>query len=108
MYSWYSEGADFVGRYEHLTDDLVEALRRTNVQFDEQALRSSPPVNVSTARRGKPVWDPMLLERVIEAEAKGIARYGYEEDVCAMLVATERSNASYVAPTERRPLKGVA
>jgi hypothetical protein len=37
---------DFIGRYESLEDDLVKALGLAGVEFDEEALRSTPPLNV--------------------------------------------------------------
>jgi hypothetical protein len=39
---------DFVGRKEHLVDDLVHALQLAGQDFDERALRSWPQANVST------------------------------------------------------------
>jgi hypothetical protein len=39
---------EFVGRYESLVDDLVEALRRAGQSFDEDALRNYPAWNVSS------------------------------------------------------------
>jgi hypothetical protein len=38
---------DFIGRYENLEDDLVMALLRAGVEFDEEALRAVAPMNVS-------------------------------------------------------------
>jgi sulfotransferase famil protein len=40
---------DFIGRYERLEDDLVQALRLAGQDFDESVLRSVPPVNTATA-----------------------------------------------------------
>jgi hypothetical protein len=40
---------DFVGRYEALADDLVLALKRAGQEFDEEALRAIPPLNVTKA-----------------------------------------------------------
>lgn len=38
---------DFIGHYENLQDDLCKALGLAGQDFDEQALRATPPVNVS-------------------------------------------------------------
>jgi hypothetical protein len=45
FYKLYVEGIDFVGRKEHLADDLVTALRLAGQEFDEDKLRSFPARN---------------------------------------------------------------
>lgn len=84
MYEWYigpqgSEFVNFVGRYEHLADDLVQVLRRLSLVFDEAALRNTPPANVSQPPYGQPIWDEALKSRMIELEAPGIRRF-YENE----------------------------
>jgi hypothetical protein len=49
---------DFVGRHEHLADDLVIALSRAGCEFDEGKLRSTPPVNTGAA-------DPWFAEKIV-------------------------------------------
>ncbi len=84
MYDEYVQGADFVGRTERLAEDLREALRTAGVEVSSEALRDVPRANVSTPRRGLPRWDPDVLRRLIEAESRAIARFGYEDAVAAL------------------------
>ena len=77
MYAWYATPAiDFVGKQEHLVDDLMTALRTIGCAFDERALRARPPVNAS-ARSGVPAWDPVLKSEVASAESAAFERFGY-------------------------------
>ncbi|MEQ1897730.1 MAG: sulfotransferase family 2 domain-containing protein [Vicinamibacterales bacterium] len=71
------EGVDFVGRYESLADDLIRALRMMGASVDEQAIRMTPPVNVSTASRNLARWTPELADRVRRSEERAIVRFGY-------------------------------
>jgi len=79
MYGWYARGLDFVGRAEHLADDLHRALGRCGLNVELGTLRRVPATNVSEPRCGAPVWDSAVLRRVIAAEAPAITRYGYDE-----------------------------
>jgi hypothetical protein len=67
---------DFIGRYENLVDDLVEGLRLAGEDFDEQALRALPPLNVSSSQ---PHCPPELRERMIRAELDAYRRFYPEE-----------------------------
>jgi hypothetical protein len=83
MYGWYAEGSHFVGRCERMTDDLVQALRGAGEEVDATAIAQVGRVNESEKRLGDPVWDPAVLEQVVEVEAEGIRRWGYEDEVAA-------------------------
>ena len=72
-----AEQINFIGRYESLTDDLVEALRMAGMSFDEQAIRTTPPVNISNVSHDLTRWSPDLAERVRSSEHRAIARFGY-------------------------------
>jgi len=54
LYQYYvgedCEKVDFVGRQEHLADDLVLALMLAGEDFDEEALRATPRANRSPRR----------------------------------------------------------
>jgi hypothetical protein len=62
----------FVGRYERLADDLVFALRVAKQDFDEQALRAIPPLNVSGPM---PTCPPELRDRLRVVEREGYDRF---------------------------------
>jgi hypothetical protein len=68
---------DFVGRFERLADDLVRALRTAGEEFDEGALRETPPANVSSWPVSEILWPQNLLEAVLVAEEAGLRRFGY-------------------------------
>jgi hypothetical protein len=63
---------DFVGRFERLADDLVLALRTAGQDFDEEALRSFPPVNVSAPM---PACSQEVRERLMVAEREAYERF---------------------------------
>jgi hypothetical protein len=67
----------FIGRYESLTDDLVRALRMAGMSFTEQAIRATPPVNVSNVSHELTRWSPDLAGRVRNSERRAIDRFGY-------------------------------
>lgn len=81
MYEWYLGPAHsprrvLVGRHENLADDLVRILEEIDEDFDEKALRSVAPINVSRCRRGVPEWaDSALKERVESYEAAFVRRF---------------------------------
>jgi hypothetical protein len=62
------EEIDFIGRYERLEDDVVAALRAVDQDFDEEALRSFPPINVTEPHPGCPQETRLRLMRS-ESEA---------------------------------------
>jgi Sulfotransferase family len=84
MYEWYIgppgyEFTNFVGRCEHLADDLVRVLRQVGEKFDEDILRSVVPANVSPVLYGKPVWHEALKGRMTLLEKPAIRRF-YQDD----------------------------
>jgi len=94
MYSWYTEGSSFVGRFERLEDDLAVALCGAGVEVDVDSLRAVPAVNVSEEQALPLEWDPVLRSRIIESEWAGIERYGYVAQV-------QRESASSNARLEK-------
>ncbi len=81
MYSWYTDGADFVGKCEQLAEDLIAAMKEAGITVNEDGIRQAPRVNVSQPTIAPPAWRSDLLERVVEAESAGIERYGYWRQV---------------------------
>jgi hypothetical protein len=65
----------FIGRYEHLVDDVCFALATSGQSFDERALRSHPKVNASDygVRGGR--YPRSLAVRLAEVERRGIERF---------------------------------
>ena len=80
MYGWYTRPQmDFVGRQESLAEDLIQALKTMELDFDEDFVRNYRSVGVSPAPSEPIAWDPELKERMLRLEYAGIIRYGYEE-----------------------------
>ncbi|WP_433654246.1 hypothetical protein ACQPW1_26505 [Nocardia sp. CA-128927] len=67
---------DFVGRTERLADDLVRLLRLAGADFDEAALRATPPANTTSIR---PPITAEIEDLVHISEFHAIARFGYED-----------------------------
>jgi hypothetical protein len=63
---------EFIGRYERLEDDLVSALRTAGQDFDEEALRSFPPINVTGPQ---PECPPETRLRLMRAESEAYERF---------------------------------
>jgi hypothetical protein len=79
LYGLYTQqGIQFVGQQERLVDDLVDVLKKLNVNFDEQQIRESKRVNVSKTERLPIEWAPDLEFQTTQFELAGMARYGYE------------------------------
>src|SRR5690606_24420034 len=78
LFGWYATPAvDFVGRQEHLADDMIRVLRAMDVRFDEDRIRNFGEVGASP-RPKKPIeWDPALRRAVERLEYPALVRYGY-------------------------------
>ena len=68
---------NFIGRYENLVEDLIRALKLAGEEFDEAAIRALPPFNVSDKKTFPAAFTPELAERVLQAEAEAMTRFGY-------------------------------
>ncbi len=78
MYGWYTLPAvNFIGKQEHLADDLIIVLEQLNVRFDEERIRNYHLVNSSKTKNNEIIWDKQLCKEVTEMELAGIKRYGY-------------------------------
>lgn len=69
---------EFIGKYENLVDDLIIALKLAGEEFNEQAIRTLSPVNVSDKTRFPAVYTDRLEAEVKKAEAKMMKRFHYE------------------------------
>jgi sulfotransferase famil protein len=66
------DSVDFVGRYEHLEDDLVRALRLAGEEFDEGVVRGLRSTNES----GGSTWLlPEVLQALMESEQSAYQRF---------------------------------
>ena len=63
---------EFVGRYESLQDDLVRALTLAGQDFDEDALRSVPPINTSFP---PPLCSQEIKQALIRSERAAYERF---------------------------------
>ncbi|MCB1984124.1 MAG: sulfotransferase family 2 domain-containing protein [Burkholderiales bacterium] len=69
---------EFIGKYENLVDDLILALKLAGEAFDEQIIRTLPPINVSNKVRFPAVYTDQLEEDVKKSEAIMMRRFQYE------------------------------
>lgn len=94
LYQYYTgencEKVDFIGRQEHLADDLVEALTRAGEVFDEEALRSTPRQNESPDEwKEKCALLPETQARVAECERWVLETFYPEEAEAEELAEAE-------------------
>lgn len=68
---------EYIGKYENLVEDLIEALTRAGEAFDERAIRGFPPINVSDKIRFPAELSAELEVEVVTAEIEVIQRFGY-------------------------------
>jgi hypothetical protein len=64
---------DFIGRYEQLADDLVQALRLAGQDFDEEALRACPPWPNQSGPC--PYCPPDVYKRLVTSEGDVYRRF---------------------------------
>ena len=77
---------NFVGKQEHLRDDLLTVLRQRKFNIDKELLDRAPNVNASKTEL--PIrWDPGLLREVQSVERASLLRFGYShyEEPCSAL-----------------------
>jgi hypothetical protein len=66
---------EFVGRFEHLVDDLCIALRLSGETFDEAVLRAFPPKNVNDYARFPAFYEPEVALALARSEHRAIERF---------------------------------
>ena len=70
----YTKDCNFIGRQENLVNDLIIALKKADVKFNEEAIRNVAPVN--TSPKSQTVYMSKETRRIIEAsEAEFIDKY---------------------------------
>ena len=79
MYGWYAPPGeiDFIGKTEHLVDDLVRVIKQVGLDFDEDRIRDTSRVNKSPNAVEPPVWDEQLKREVHRLEYPVFKQYGY-------------------------------
>lgn len=65
----------FIGKYEHLRDDLAWAMKHFGVAFDEQVLRETPKQNVGNYLLHPATCSAELESRLLTSEAEMIQRF---------------------------------
>ena len=76
MYGWYDRpDTSFVGRQEHLAEDLCRALGQMGIVHDPEQLGATRPINRTEGAGVR--WDPGLRAEVERVEHAGRLRYGY-------------------------------
>ena len=99
-----TEEIDFVGRHEHLADDLVVALRLAGEAFDEPRLRACPAVNVSDYARLPAFYEPRTAQRLAECERAVIERFYPSEPIpLRLLVEGTQHRPTHVRGPRRGP-----
>jgi hypothetical protein len=88
----------FIGRHEHLADDVCLALRIAGEPFDEALLRSHPKRLVSDYSAPGSLYPASLARRLADAEQIAIERFYPWDPVPAHLVADNGAHASRPQP----------
>ncbi|WP_371264096.1 hypothetical protein [Nitrosomonas marina] len=69
---------EFIGKYEHLIEDLITALETAGEDFNEQLIRTLPPHNVSNKARYPAAYTTQLEAEVKKAEHIAMDRFNYQ------------------------------
>ncbi len=78
LFGWYTKPSmDFIGKQEHLVEDLIRVLKRMDLSVDEDGLRRHAPVGVSPEPEQRITWAGDLRQKVMDLEYAGLVRYGY-------------------------------
>jgi len=85
MFRWYTgldtrDRADLIGKQETLIDDLARFLDAIGAPYDKAAMLAAQPVNVARSSGPTADWTPELKQLVLNAEARCLTDYGYDED----------------------------
>jgi hypothetical protein len=78
MYGWYVRpGIGFVGRQEHLQEDLVKAFALMKLDYDPIKALAVEPLNETPAHIPMPEWDLAVRRETLRLEYAGYVRFGY-------------------------------
>lgn len=76
-FSFTKPGINFIGKTEHLKDDLLTVLNVLNLTFDRNSVDETPRQNVSPASSDNIIWDPELRKTVTLLELPALVHFGY-------------------------------
>lgn len=79
-FSFAKPGISFIGKTEHLVDDLIYVLQRLGFSIDPDAIRATEKVNVSPAPDSQVQWDPGLKRTVMRLELPALTHFDYLTD----------------------------
>ena len=68
---------EYIGKYEHLCENLIAALYAAGEEFDEDAIRRCPPKNVSNKDLFPAYLTPELESRIRLSERDALKRFFY-------------------------------
>jgi hypothetical protein len=77
FFSYTKPGINFIGRTEHLVDDLAAVLRLLRLPCDDAVMRGTPRVNSSGKDRAPVQWDGKLKRLFLRAELPTLMQFGY-------------------------------
>jgi hypothetical protein len=77
--AFVDKGMHYVGRHEHLADDLISILGYLGVDFNPEYVRRREPANVS--KKLEIVWRADLQEGIERLDYAAFARFGYQTEI---------------------------
>lgn len=93
---------DFVGRFEYLAEDTMQALELSGESFSREALLAHPLENGNDYERFPARYEPEVAERLAQAEAQTIERFYPHEPVPSPLLLDGSSDGSASAANSGR------
>ena len=79
FFSYAKPGIAYIGKTEHLTDDLLSVVSHLGLQVDSQAVKNRGPVNASKDAGQRIEWDPVLRQTLMRLELPALVHFGYLE-----------------------------
>ena len=76
-HSYTKSGINFIGRQEHLQDDLLDLLTLLKLDFKYDSIFDMTKVNVSKKGSNRIDWDPKLKAIIMKLELPALTHYGY-------------------------------
>ena len=77
MFSYTKPGISYIGKTEHLREDLHDILTALNLPFEPSVLASAPKCNESIVEASRVQWDSELRELVVRLELPALLHFDY-------------------------------